>query len=83
MEATTCCRAPPPELDSYAAAAELAANHHLPTAEVLAALRSAYGVGADIPDYHLPALGQQIEASAPDYEEHFEGNRRGHRAGQG
>ena len=64
--------APPPELDSYAAAAELAANYHLPTAEVLAALRSAYGVGADIPDYHLPALGQQIEAQRSDYEEHFE-----------
>ncbi|MFN7723813.1 MAG: DEAD/DEAH box helicase family protein [Rubrivivax sp.] len=64
--------APPPELDSYAAAAELAANYHLPTAEVLAALRSAYGMGADIPDYHLPALGQQIEAQRSDYEAHFE-----------
>jgi len=64
--------APPPELDSYAAAAELAANYHLVTADVLAALRSAYGVGADIPDYHLPALGQQIEAQRSDYEEHFE-----------
>lgn len=62
----------PPELDGYAAAAELAANYHLPTAEVLAALRSAYGVGADIPDYHLAALGQQIEAQRSDYEEHFE-----------
>ena len=64
--------APPPELDSYAAAAELAANYHLPTSEVLAALRSAYGVGVDIPDYHLAALGQQIEAQRSDYEEHFE-----------
>jgi type III restriction enzyme len=63
---------PPPELDSYAAAAELAANYHLPTASVLAALRQAYGVGADIPDYHLAALGQQIEAQRSDYEEHFE-----------
>lgn len=63
---------PPPELDSYAAAAELAANYHLPTAEVLAALRRAYGAGADIPDYHLAALGQQIEAQRSDYEEHFE-----------
>lgn len=62
----------PPELDGYAAAAELAANYHLPTAEVLAALRSAYGVGADIPDYHLAALGQQIEAQRSNYEEHFE-----------
>jgi hypothetical protein len=64
--------APPPERDSYAAAAELAANYHLATADVLAALRSAYGVGADIPDYHLAALGQQIEAQRSDYEEHFE-----------
>ncbi|MBP7609616.1 MAG: DEAD/DEAH box helicase family protein [Steroidobacteraceae bacterium] len=64
--------AQPPELDSYAAAAELAANYHLATRDVLAALRSAYGVGADIPDYHLAALGQQIEAQRSDYEEHFE-----------
>ena len=64
--------APPPEMDSYAAAAELAANYHLATRDVLAALRSAYGVGADIPDYHLAALGQQIEAQRSDYEEHFE-----------
>lgn len=61
----------PPELDSYAAAAELAANYHLATADVLAALRGAYGVGADIPDYHLAALGQQIEAQRSDYEGHF------------
>ncbi len=64
--------APPPELDSYAAAAELAANYHLATRDVLAALRSAYGLGADIPEYHLAALGQQIEAQRSDYEEHFE-----------
>ncbi len=62
----------PPELDSYAAAAELAGNYHLPTADVLRALRQAYGVGVDIPDYHLVALGQQIEAQRSDYEEHFE-----------
>ncbi len=64
--------APPPELDSYAAATELAANYHLPTVEVLAALRQAYGVDADIPDYHLAALGQQIEVQRSDYEAHFE-----------
>jgi len=63
---------PPPELDSYTAAAELAANYHLPTAEVLGALRQAYGVGADVPDYHLASLGQQIEAQRAQYEEHFE-----------
>lgn len=64
--------APPPELDSYAAAAELAANYHLSTADVLMALRQAYGAGADIPEYHLEKLGQQIEAQRSDYEEHFE-----------
>lgn len=64
--------APPPEMDCYAAAAELAANYHLATHDVLAALRSAYGAGADIPEYHLAALGQQIEAQRSDYEEHFE-----------
>lgn len=64
--------APPPELDSYAAAAELAANYHLSTVEVLTALRQAYGAGAVIPDYHLAALGQQIETQRSQYEEHFE-----------
>ena len=64
--------APPPELDAYTAAAELAANYHLPTAEVLAALRQTYGVGTDIPDYPLPALGEQIEAQRADYEPHYE-----------
>lgn len=63
---------PPPELDAYSAAAELAANYHLPTPEVLRALRTAYGVGSDIPDYHLPALGQQIEQQRADYEAHYE-----------
>jgi len=62
----------PSELDCYTAAAELAANYHLKTREVLAALRAAYGTGAEIPDYHLPALGQQIEVQRAQYEEHFE-----------
>lgn len=64
--------APPPELDAYTAAAELAANYHLEMREVLAALRAAYGTGNDIPDYHLPALGRQIETQRAQYEEHFE-----------
>jgi hypothetical protein len=64
--------APPPELDAYTAAAELAANYHLPTAEVLAALRQAYGTGADVPNYHLDALGLQVEAQRAQYEAHFE-----------
>ena len=62
----------PPELDCYTAAAELAANYHLATHEVLAALRGAYGAGAEIPDYHLDSLGQQIETQRAQYEEHFD-----------
>lgn len=62
----------PPELNAYAAAAELAANYHLETREVLAALRAAYGTSSDIPDYHLPDLGRQIEMQRAQYDEHFE-----------
>lgn len=62
----------PPELDVYSAAAELAANYHLETREVLSALRNAYGTKVDIPDYHLSALGQQIEVQRAHYEEYFE-----------
>lgn len=62
----------PPELDVYTAATELAANYHLASREVLAALRTAYGENAEIPDYHLPALGQQIETQRAQYEEHYE-----------
>jgi type III restriction enzyme len=62
----------PPELSAYTAAAELAANYHLETREILAALRQTYGAGADIPDYHLKPLGKQIEAQRASYEEHYE-----------
>lgn len=62
----------PPELSAYAAAAELAANYHLDTREVLAALRQAYGTEADVPDYHLDPLGRQIEAQRAQYEAHYE-----------
>lgn len=58
-------------LTAYSAAAELAANYHLPTLEVLAALRGAYGA-ALIPAHHLPALGGQIEALRSHYEPHYE-----------
>jgi Type III restriction enzyme, res subunit. len=64
--------AAPPEMDVYAAAVELAANYHLETRDVLAALRKAYGANSEIPDYHLPALGRQIEAQRAQYEEHYE-----------
>lgn len=62
----------PPELSAYTAAAELAANYHLETREILAALRQTYGAGADIPDYHLKPLGKQIETQRAQYEEHYE-----------
>lgn len=62
----------PSELDAYTAAAELAANYHLETREVLCALRIAYAVNTDIPAYHLPALGRQIEVQRAQYEEYFE-----------
>lgn len=62
----------PPELDIYTAAAELAANYHLTMREVLTALRAAYGANAEIPDYHLPHLGHQVETQRAQYEEHYE-----------
>lgn len=62
----------PSEMDAYAAATELAANYHLEPREVLAALRRTYGAGTEIPDYHLPALGRQIERLCARYEEYFE-----------
>ena len=62
----------PPELDAYTAAAELAANYHLGTRAILAALRAAYGADKEIPDYHLDYLGQQIEEQQAEYDERFE-----------
>jgi len=69
-----------PMLDGYTAAARLASSHHLPTPELLAALRLVYGENAlqppldkreqlQIPEHHLIALGQQIEAQRNQYEE--------------
>jgi len=58
--------------DPYSAAAELAANYHLETREVLTALRHAYGMNGEIPDYHLAALGGQIETQRAQYDEHAE-----------
>jgi hypothetical protein len=69
-----------PMLDGYTAAARLATSHHLPTPELLAALRLAYDQNAlqppsdkreqlQIPEHHLIALGQQIEAQRNQYEE--------------
>ena len=69
-----------PVLDGYTAAARLAASYHLPTAELLAALRRTYDENGlqppqnvrealQIPEHHLEALGQQIEAQRNQYEE--------------
>ncbi|MEY4977769.1 MAG: hypothetical protein RLZZ352_39 [Pseudomonadota bacterium] len=57
-----------PVLDMYTAAARLAACYHLPTPQLLAALRKAYAE-AEVPEHHLHALGQQIEAQGDPYEE--------------
>ena len=57
-----------PLLDCYTAAARLAACHHLPTTELLAALRQVYET-QEVPDHHMDALGQQIEAQRNQYEE--------------
>lgn len=69
-----------PTLDAYTAAARLAASHHLPTPELLATLRCAYGENGtqpiqdgreqlQIPEHHLDALGMQIESQRGQYEE--------------
>lgn len=57
-----------PTLDCYTAAARLAASHHLPTPELLAALRPVYPA-QEVPEHHIDALGQQIEAQRNQYEE--------------
>lgn len=60
------------EYSLYGAAAELAANYHLPMQRVHSALRQAYGAGATVPEYHFAELGKQIEAQTSDYEESWE-----------
>jgi hypothetical protein len=57
-----------PTLDCYTAAGRLANSYHLPTAELLVALRAAYGV-QEVSEHHIDALGQQIEAQRDEYEE--------------
>ena len=57
-----------PVLDIYTAAARLASCYHLPTPQLLAALRKSYA-DAEVPEHHLDALGQQIEAQRNQYEE--------------
>lgn len=59
--------AEPDFYDTYSAAAWLAANYHLPTAEVHDALSGAYA-GEDIPEHHLEPLGRQIEEQRSSYE---------------
>ncbi len=62
----------PPELDIYTAAALLAADCHLPTPEVLVALRQTYGAAGEVPEYHLAPLARQIAEQRADYETWFE-----------
>ena len=59
-------------LDVYTAAGLLAANYHLPTTSILAALRTVYDGSGGIPAHHLDALGHQIEAQRRDYEEDWQ-----------
>jgi hypothetical protein len=69
-----------PTLDGYTAAARLAASYHLPTPELLAALRKTYDKNdlrpsdheheqLQIPEHHIDALGLQIEVQRNQYEE--------------
>lgn len=60
------------EYSLYGAAAELAANYHLPMERILSALRHTYGPEAVVPEYHLEALSRQIEQQPSDYEEYWE-----------
>ncbi len=60
------------EFSLYGVAAELSANYHLPMPLIQAALTEAYGSGAQIPEHHLAALGQQIEKQTSQYEEDWE-----------
>jgi hypothetical protein len=57
-----------PELDVYTAAARLATRYHLPTPQLLTALRAAYGT-SEVPEHHLDALALQIETQRNQYEE--------------
>ena len=59
------------EYSKYGAAAELAANYHLPMPMIYSALNQAYG-NENVPEYHLEALGRQIETQTSQYEEHWE-----------
>ena len=56
----------------YGAAAELAANYHLPMPLIHKALQNAYGDKQSVPEYHLPALAEQLETQTSYYEEEWE-----------
>lgn len=62
----------PMQLSHYSAAAQLAANYHLSSEEVLVALRAAYGENGRVPEQHLQGLGEQIEVQRKDYEQDWE-----------
>ena len=56
----------------YGATAELSANYHLESNEILTSLQKIYNSKSLIPAHHLPELGQQIEEQRSDYEEFWE-----------
>ncbi len=64
--------AEPVRLDCYTAASRLAANYHLKPGRVLQALRGVYRDEDGVPEHHLEALSQQIEAQCSQYEKEWE-----------
>lgn len=54
-----------PMLDCYTAAARLAGSHHLPTPELLAALRQVYET-QEVPDHHMEWSAAPVRHPAPD-----------------
>jgi type III restriction enzyme len=64
--------AEPVRLDCYTAASQLAANYHLKPGRVLKALRGIYRDEDGVPEHHLEALSEQIEAQCCQYEQEWE-----------
>jgi type III restriction enzyme len=54
---------------TYTAAAGLAANYHLPTPNCWPPFAPCTAKAGEVPEHHLDALGQQIEAQRSQYEE--------------
>lgn len=57
--------------DVWTASAILGANYHLLMQTIYVPLRAIYGA-EDIPEHHIPLLGEQIEQQMADYEQYEE-----------